>query len=456
LENSSLLIFLLCRDSLLSIGSRDLITVSPATFFTKSILNSSSAIATSIAKQFPEIWSPPKSRYPVYKSDSGLDVEFAPGFFALDWGIKRVLCSGSYEQVQFVLKGILPLRSLHTARKFKKSAKAGKCHTQEDGIPEWTRCPLSHQEYTHLLSGTIGVFRPDREALWNVIQEQITLGHSTSMYYLRYAIMSGDTNALEQMLSRGWCANGPFWAYFMPPLQFCQQVLESYSKYSENLFLLTNKVGELARFLNPDLPQDDWISSSTHKTVYSEYKKQRDDRDRIEWESRHKKCQEIIRKHGGKISPLVTLLRKASVTTKAWALIVYILLYTVVIPLSVVYATNGTWTSMSTGQKFGFIYLWAPLAALLSPILFFGDDGDVSAASGAKLAWFGWWLLIFAVNNFVLPVLIIVVNWRPFQGCKSFIQDGTISTKCTDYSFLLPLAFAAVELLLSYVSYFCT
>jgi hypothetical protein len=265
------------------------------------------------------------------------------------------------------------------------------------------------------------------------------------MYYLRHAIKNGDTNALEQMLSRGWCANGPFWAYFMPPLHFCQQVLKSYSKYSQNLSLLGRKVDELFRFLNPDLPQDDWISSSTHKTVYSEYKKQRDDHNRIEWESRQKKCQEIVRKHGGKISPLVTLLRNASVTTKAWALIVYILLYAVVIPFSVVYATNGTWTSMSTGQKFGFIYLWAPLAALLSPIYYFRDDSDDSEAAGVKLAWFGWWLLIFAVNNFVLPVLVIVVNWRPFHGCKSVIKDGTISTKCTDYSFLLPLAFTAIE-----------
>jgi hypothetical protein len=68
------------------------------------------------------------------------------------------------------------------ARKYRKPAKRGKCHAQEDGIPEWTRCPLSHREYASLLRGTMGKFRPDREALWNVIQEQINLGHSTSMY----------------------------------------------------------------------------------------------------------------------------------------------------------------------------------------------------------------------------------------------------------------------------------
>jgi hypothetical protein len=100
---------------------------------------------------------------------------------------------------------------------------------------------------------------------------------------------------------------------------------------------------------------------------------------------------------------------------------------------------------MSTGQKFGFIYLWAPLAALLSPIFLYTGDGNTSPAAGEKLMWFGWWLLLFVFNNFVLPVLIIVVNWRPFHGCKSFIKDGTISTKCTDHSFLLPLAFTAIE-----------
>ncbi len=445
-----MLTLLLHRDSILTIGSRKLITVSPASFFARSILNSSFAIATSISESFPEIWAPPKSRYP-----RGLDrvIKWEEEFFATRVTLKyrnevdEVLRLGSYEQVQFVLKRLLPLRRCQTARKYKTSAKEGKCHTQEDGIPEWTKCPLSGEEYQSLLFGTIGEFRPDREDLWNVIQEQINLGHSTSMYYLRHAIIRGDTDALQEMLSRGWHANGPFWAFFMRPLQYCQQVRKSYLSMYRDMTFLGERADRLFHFLNPDLPQDDWIGSSTHKTVYSAYKRQRGQHSWDEWDSRQKSCQEIIRKHGGKISPLVTLLQETSVTTKAWALIIYVLLYAVVIPFTTVYTTAGTWISMSTGQKLGFMYLWAPLAALLSPFLLW-DGASESMEVQKSLIWLGYWALLFIINNFVLPVLIIAVNWMPFRGCKSSIENGTINTKCTNYSFLLPLAFATIEVVI--------
>lgn len=368
--------------------------------------------------------------------------------FKPTYPISIILSEGSYKQVQFALNEILPMRTSQSSNKFKKTTKGRKCQAQEDGIPEWNRCPLSPKEYDYLVLGSIGVFRTDREQLWNLIQEQVTLGHSRSIYYLHLAISRGDTHSLQQMLTRGWSANGPFWGLFMTPLQLSERFHIKAAAYKWHL-------PSLFGMLNSDLPQDEWSGSATHRAVYLEYSKQRDGDNLSEWTSRLESCQTILRSHGGTISPLVTLLRKVSPTIKAWAFIIYILMYLVVMPFALVYGTTDTWTSMSIGQKFGFVYLWAPLALGLPPILYFANS-DSWPAFQEVMIWIILSTILFVVNHIILPILIIQLNWRPFLSCKHFVVDTNIASKCTNYSFLVPIAVAGIEGLVCFTVQYLT
>lgn len=109
-----------------------------------------------------------------------------------------------------------------------------KYNVQEDGVQEWTRCPLSREEYHLLVMGNIRTSGSDRKDLWNVAETQAKLGHSRSVFYLRQAILYGNPEALEDMLQRGWDPNGPLWTRLQTPLQYSQ----SLTSVSENFNLL--------------------------------------------------------------------------------------------------------------------------------------------------------------------------------------------------------------------------
>ncbi|KAI3343008.1 hypothetical protein F4824DRAFT_510307 [Ustulina deusta] len=149
--------------------------------------------------------------------------------------ILRVLRRGSYRQCRFIMERLLPLRTGRSSSSMKhESRPPDKYNVQEDGVQEWTRCPLSREEYHLLVMGNIRTSGSDRKDLWNVAETQAKLGHSRSVFYLRQAILYGNPEALEDMLQRGWDPNGPLWTRLQTPLQYSQ----SLTSVSENFNLL--------------------------------------------------------------------------------------------------------------------------------------------------------------------------------------------------------------------------
>ncbi|KAI1419578.1 hypothetical protein F5Y12DRAFT_720547 [Xylaria sp. FL1777] len=268
------------------------------------------------------------------------------------FGIQEILRQGSYGQCRFVMERLLPLRTCRNSAGMEHgSMPQERYSSREDGVQEWTRCPLSQDEFHQLVIGNIRGQSSNRKDLWNVVETQAKIGHSRSVRYLRLAILYGNTEALEEMLRRGWNPNGPVWARLQTPLQYCQNV-KRFSGNFVNLF----------KAWNPDLPQTDWKNSRTHAVVYEEYRKQEIGHNWNEWNARLKKSQAILRSYGGKIPPAAAILAAENKTLRAWSLIAFVLLYGVVIPPTFTYATERTWTSMSTGQKLGFSYLWSVLS----------------------------------------------------------------------------------------------
>ncbi|KAI1335948.1 hypothetical protein F5Y15DRAFT_408851 [Xylariaceae sp. FL0016] len=341
--------------------------------------------------------------------------------------IVRVLREGSKEQCRFVLERLLPLRTCDS----RHECQSEKIQKHEEGVPAWFSCPLTSEEFHNLVRGNIMSIDIDREDLWDVVEVQVRLGHRRSVSYLRLAILHGNTDALRQLLQRGWNPNGPVWARLKTPLQ-----------YSQDLKKLNGDFGELFKYWNPDLPQTDWKDSRTHAIVYEAYKKQHQGHNWAQWYSRLGSSQEILRSHGGKASPLAAFFNEENETLRLWTFVGFVLLYAVVLPLILTYATKGTWTSMSTGQKLGFSYMWSALAVFFPPLFLF----CVFAGS------------LFTVNHIVLPILVIRVNWRPFLSCMDVVntESGSmcsVATQCTNYSFLLPIAVAGIEVLLTMVAH---
>ncbi|KAI1326279.1 hypothetical protein F5Y16DRAFT_233045 [Xylariaceae sp. FL0255] len=241
------------------------------------------------------------------------------------------------------------------------------------------------------------------------------------------------------MLQRGWDANGSLLGRCNTPL-----------KYGNTLPKLN--FDELFVEWNPDLPQTDWMGSRTHAVVYREYRKQYEGHNWKEWNGSLKECQEILRNHGGKVYTLPALLDLSDhPTLKAWGMLFLVLLYTVIFPLALTYGTEDTWTTMSTGQKLGFLYLWGLLS--ICPPFFTLFDGTASNVE----EWIIFATLV-AVNQVILPLLIIKISWRPFLSChEKVLNPGDtamcqVVTTCTNYSFLLSLAVVGIEFVAVLVS----
>ncbi|KAI0429703.1 hypothetical protein F5Y09DRAFT_342358 [Xylaria sp. FL1042] len=402
-------------------------------FLEHAILSSVFSPAAAIADRFPDVFRT-RSRWSclcVWRSQQKSNIRGTSRV-----GILRVLRRGSYRQCRFVMERLLPLRTCTNCRKpGNESLSREKDGSEEDGVQQWTRCPLSREEYYHLVIGNIRDKGTDRKDLWNVVEIQAELGHSRSVSYLRQAILHGNTEALDEMLRRGWDPNGPLWAQLQTPLH-----------YAQGLTKLSGHFGELFKAWNPDLPQTDWKNSRSHAVVYQAYQKQHEGNNWTEWNSRLKASQEILRSHGGKILPVATIFTSENETLRAWMFISIVLTYTLLFPLTFTYATKGTWTTMSSGQKLGFSYLWSALSVSLPPLfLLYKINVRTEIKNWIPLS------LFFLINHIILPVLIIKVNWRPFLSCHDTIistgADGTCDsvTRCTNYSFLLPLAAAGIE-----------
>jgi hypothetical protein len=109
-----------------------------------------------------------------------------------------------------------------------------------------------------------------------------------------------------------------------------------------------------------------------------------------------------------------------------------------------VYGTTDIWTTMTIGQKFGFVYLWSLLAFVLPPLFLawnYPFEPENSYFVYAILT------IVFLINSFGVPVAIMRLNLRPFLSCKEVVDHCLGIQHCTNYSFLLPLAVAGVECL---------
>lgn len=425
---------MLYRESILDKSSKHLVTADITCFLYTAILKSSFVIADVIATCYPELWTLSANQNPAQTNLRRHRIDYFPLTpFGLPT-IPAILSCGSYKQCQFVLKNILSSRAYPSKTSGLRTSKQVE-HSEDDGVPPWMRCPLSSEEFNILVDGNIS-YRDDRQALWNVIGEQVALGHSTSVEHLKIAISQGDADALEQMLSRGWNSNGHLGTYFSPPLQFVYALSKRESGFMNAM-----------NWLYRDLPQDEWIDSATHATVYMAYRKQRKMFSDKEITARTERCRKTLIEHGARVPWIVTYLSTFRQTLLVWACIICALTYFIVLPPCLVYLTTNVWDDMSTGQKFGFAYLWAALSFFFPfgfLMLTWGQIVDPDEIFG--VSWFS--VLFLIINDFTLPISIIRLNWKPFLSCNKVLEDQSMPPGCADYSFLLPLVIAAVELLI--------
>lgn len=360
-----------------------------------------------------------------------------------------VLEYGSYEQCRFVMERLVPLRSKSGLGAIVDTdQKNGTSNHQEEGILPWTRCPLLPHEFGSLLLGNIKRSQGNRQELWNVVEEQVKMGHSKSGYWLKQAILRGNTDAVEQMLRRGWTANGPIWTRYDTPLQYSKGLKDSITDF-EYLF----------RQMNPDLPQNEWIGSATHAVTYKAYQDQIKEHSWTQWRRRLVVCQEILENNGGKIFWVgKTLQSENHAILQLWSFIFIFCLHTVVFPPALVYGTTNVWTTMNTKEKFGFAYLWSLLSICLLRVFRHWANTFPFAAwrSRTLLLWRMWLpiLLMFFANYFALPILVIRVNWQPLLSCRTTMsactEAGACQTAqtCTNHSYLLPLVAGGIEFIL--------
>ncbi|KAI3337493.1 hypothetical protein HD806DRAFT_543120 [Xylariaceae sp. AK1471] len=453
-------------DAILKNTQKELVVDSCADILGDSVLNSNFLLAASLSDYAPELWSNRCWLYN-YRSSSSKSSILGTAYSHIEiylWTFHisptvatSVFAHGSYEQCQFMMKRLLPLRGSVRASKSRLRWMKAKEHSAESAVPDWTRCKLSEVEFSLLVKGNIVGAWSDREMLWSIVQEQIAQGHSASMSDLVFSIRHGNPEALERMLSCGWNAKAFVSRYFNNPLLEIQRLRnKKESQYA--------KFRRLLEILYPKLPQNEWMGSATHAIVYDQYKKEQDEQDWTEWSARLQKCEDILSIHGVELPLLVTAWQRARNTAIAWASILYISLYAILLPLVLVFGTRSTWTGWSSGEKFAFAYLWSAVAAAVPPPIWlctrFSRYGhreriwswvqfaDPPGKYRADLACF--WIVSFLIDHVVVLVLVIRFDWRQFQACNHMLENGIIITTCKNYSYLLPLVVGAVELLVSF------
>lgn len=440
----------------------------------RAILNSSFKAATVLATGCPELWS-------TNGSLRGFDMPYSfwlnntdlfSGSTLIDGGtvVDLVLHSGSYEQCQFVLEHLLPLRTASTSSasylanlrsrftgdlpgcrdwlgrlKTKPFREPG---ANDDAMPPWYECPLTRDEYLTLLSGNILRSRANRRGVWDIIEAQANTGHPRSIPHLKDAIGYGNVEAVREMLNRGW------------PVQSHRRffALTSWSSLLHMDFLMKSSSlrasdGLIEAMEEDSPPQIRVPDAGTHREIYDQYLEyhstaiQRFHRERLR-EIRQLLVDRGAQKPKAYLNFTVAFSQAASETLQAWALICYVLVYLVVLPIALVYGTTDTWTSMTHGQKVGFSYLWSALAGIIGAFAtaFVEDEDDMGWAKGVIV--YTIYAILFVGNHFALPYAIIRLNWSPLFACsRASIIDGALVQSCTNYSFLMPIAIFVFELI---------
>lgn len=338
------------------------------------------------------------------------------------------------------------LQSLWRFHRFRQNHTAN----NEEGGPGWHRCPLDSEEYNALLLGNILRNDPNRKALWSVINTQIASGHSRSAQYLKKAVGVSNTEALVELLDRGWRVNGSWRHCLDTPLQHALK--------KDNLLkaaLRTNELGwldalsEIHGVVGPPALQQPYLD--THRGIYRTYLNARRAQADELYSSKMDEAATILRKYGGRVSLFSSTTRTISAagrTIRAWASILHSLLYAVVFPLVLIYAPHGVWHDMSAGQKFGFAYLWTLLSYFFPHFSNFKKVATVSPVV-AESFWIGICSIVFLLNHVGLPYLVVGHGWRPIRSCHYFVENDELGSTCKDFTFLLPLITAGIEFLVT-------
>lgn len=377
-----------------------------------------------------------------------------------------VLLTGTYEQCQFIMKHMLSQRSvgsgfpersrwkrLQSLSLFHRFRHDRKATYEEEGGPEWHRCPLDSDEYNALLLGNILRNDPNRKALWSVISTQIASGHSRSAQYLKKAVEVSNTEALVELLDRGWRVNGSWRHCLDTPLQ--------HALMKDNLLMAASS-------------RDDWWLDAlielhgvfgapalqgprlgTHHQIYMAYQGARRIQALDLCRLKIDEAAAILRKYGGRVSLFSSTTRTISAAggaVLAWAFILHSLLYAVVLPLVLIYAPQGVWHDMSTGQKFGFAYLWTLISYFVPHFWIFKSVATESADSVVAQSFeIGWCSIVFLFNHVGLPYLVVGRGWRPIRSCNYFVENDELGSTCKDFTFLLPLITAGIEVVVTAV-----
>jgi hypothetical protein len=324
-------------------------------------------------------------------------------------------------------------------------------HGIDDGISEWKKFPLKRAEYHALLTGLIVTNRADRLDLWAVISAQVENGHSMSSKYLRFALRASNTTALRVMLEIGWQIHGPVSVFLNNPLRLILSLERATKDRLPRHIPYPWEVQALD--IDQDLPDIPGPVLQTHRNIYAQYNTKRMNQCAERYLVSLKECETLLRSYGARMPAIVKLLSPPLQSVehvqylrmaRAWAYIFYALLYAAAIPVIVIYNTTDVWTTMTLGQKFGFMILWAALVCGIPPNVFF-HKSKASTRTGHGVIYATFAILVI-VNHFVLPFLIIHVNWRPFLSCKHSVNECQLVSDCTNYSFLLPLVAAVFEL----------
>lgn len=371
-----------------------------------------------------------------------------------------VLLIGTYEQCQFIMKHMLSQRSAGSGfpkrSKWKRLQSWWRFHRfrenhtahEEEGGPAWRRCPLDPEEYSALLSGNILRNDPERKALWSVIDTQIASGHSLSAKYLKMAIDSSNTEALVELLDRGWKVNGSWRHCLDTPLQRALKrddwqtwSLRMLSDYPERLDALV----ELHSMFGPPALQGPDLE--THREIYREYTNARRVQVAELYSRKMAEAATILRERGGRVSLFSSSTWATSAAgraVRAWVFILHTLLYAFVLPLVLVYATRGVWHDMSIGQKFGFAWLWTLLSYFV-PHFWILKKLAATSSVGVQSFWIGLCSVVFLFHHVGLPYLVVRHGWRPIRSCDYWVENGELGSTCRDFTFLLPLIVAGIE-----------
>jgi hypothetical protein len=416
------------------------------------ILKSFFKAAELIAGRFPKLWTTSmiiqaRSQMPIELIRRYIDSE---DVLRIQNGtvVEAVLYEGSYEQVQFVLKALRSWRKPNP-RPWPAGQLLGhrqwKRNTPGDVPSQWQQGGvLLRKEYHALLTGNIRRVRDDREPLWSVIAQEADSGHSKSTSYLYAAIRYCNTEALGKMLELGWKANLPLSFLRGSPLQLVNFMLEE-AKEAPPQWKPTPPVFDMLQRISGPMMAGN-MRETSQSYLYTRYWDTQNQLFRQFWKKKLEEIRDVLISHGALASRYLTM---GSFTVSNLAVMAYIAVYALFLPLLLVYATEDVWTSMTRSQKLGFMYSWSLIATLL-PAIPLVTKGPPNRFQHGLIIWYATCGAFFLVNHIVLPVLVIHHNWRPFLSCR-LARDCKLD--CDNFTFLLPLVLGAMEYVLGSILY---